>query len=486
MPGDYRMRFYKVILALFDIFLVNIGFIVSFWVKFVWSEEENSAPFKVKLFGTLIPQNNLDPYIHLIPWISAVAFIIFYMFDLYSNWRRKSLTHLLSAIFLSIISLSLITMAITFWYRGFAFPRSVLIVAAAVQVFAFAISRTSIWYFAKRFYGKRQVVIIDAELENGLNLVEKFLRHAVGWFIVKDFILLNDWKTSKSRIDSADVVLIGANVHRQEKAEIISFCAKYGKEVLVVPELYELFILGAESQQIDDLLVLSIQPPKLTPAQLFTKRIFDLVFSGLLLVLLSPVMLLVGLGVRYTSPGPVIFKQERLGRNGVPYTIYKFRSMVNNAEKISGPVLATSKDPRITRFGSWIRATRLDEIPQLFNVFKGDMSLVGPRPERSFFIQQFQKTLADYSYRMSVKPGITGLAQVMAKYSTTAEDKLRFDLMYVRGYSFGLDIKILLQTLFVVFRGEQAAGVTKKDAKQREELVKSFNYGYLTDIKYKK
>ncbi|WP_306737928.1 sugar transferase, partial [Acinetobacter baumannii] len=118
-----------------------------------------------------------------------------------------------------------------------------------------------------------------------------------------------------------------------------------------------------------------------------------------------------------------------MGKNGHRYMIYKFRSMVEGAENLTGPIFATDKDPRITYFGRFIRATRLDELPQLFNVLKGDMSLVGPRPERRFFIEQFEQTIRDYTYRMSVKPGITGLAQVMAKYSTHTEDKLRFDLM---------------------------------------------------------
>jgi lipopolysaccharide/colanic/teichoic acid biosynthesis glycosyltransferase len=149
--------------------------------------------------------------------------------------------------------------------------------------------------------------------------------------------------------------------------------------------------------------------------------------------------------------------------------------MVNDAEKKTGPVLAADKDPRITPIGHFIRATRIDELPQLINVLKGDMSLVGPRPEREFFIRQFEKDMPNYKYRMTVKPGITGLAQVMANYSTTVEDKLRFDLMYIRNYSFANDIKILLQTIRVVLQREQAKGVQDQKV-NRDELLKMFGY----------
>lgn len=168
-----------------------------------------------------------------------------------------------------------------------------------------------------------------------------------------------------------------------------------------------------------------------------------------------------------TSSGPAIYKQERIGLNGKPYWIYKFRSMIQDAEKITGPVLAENNDSRITAIGKFIRAIRLDELPQLLNVLKGEMSLIGPRPEREFFISQYMETLPYYSYRLSVKPGITGLAQVLAYYSTTAEDKLRFDLLYVRNYSFSMDMKILFQTLQVVLQRDRAQG-----------LVKNSDYGY--------
>ncbi|WP_236692673.1 sugar transferase [Aneurinibacillus tyrosinisolvens] len=454
------MRFYKAIFSIFDLFLVNIGFLLAFWLK----------------FGFDVPDYNWKPYVNLLPWISLAALILFYMFDLYSNWRRKNIYNLVYSIVLSIGLLSIFTMALTFWYRGFAFPRSVILLSTVLQILLFVVIRSLIWWGAKQRYGRRKVLIIDENVKSGISFAQKFLQHTAGWFIIHDFLAVQQWKEMISVISEVDVVLLSPALNKEDKAEILSHCAKYGKEVLVVPELFELFILDAEPQQIDDMLVLSIQPPGLSPAQLFIKRLFDTIVSGIMLALLSPIMLVLYILIPLTSKGPAIFKQERLGRDGREYLIYKFRSMVHNAENNTGPVLAVDRDPRITSLGRFIRATRLDEIPQLFNVLKGDMSLVGPRPERAFFIKQFQELFPDYAYRMSVKPGITGLAQVMAKYSTTVEDKLRFDLMYVRNYSLALDIKILLQTIRVVLRGEQAAGVKPYDSTYQKELLKLFGH----------
>ncbi|WP_051330858.1 sugar transferase [Aneurinibacillus terranovensis] len=456
MNTSFKMRVYKFFLSISDILIINLGFALAYCFK----------------FGFQVPRYNLEPYLIILPWLSIGAFIIFYLFDLYSNWRRKSLYNLLYSVVMSILILIVFTMALTFWYRGFSFPRSVILLSALFNLPLFTVNRSLIWLFAKKKYGERKVLIIGKTKEAGLSIAEKFLQHAQGWFVLQGFHSVHEWAALATRIEQVDVILLSSDLNQQEKAEVISYCAKFGKEVLVVPELFELFILNSEPQQIDDMLVLSIQPPKLNPSQLFTKRFFDVVISGLLLILLSPIMVFTYLGVVLTSEGPGIFKQERLGRNGKPYIIYKFRSMVFNAEKKTGPVLATDNDSRITPFGRFIRSTRLDEIPQLFNVLKGNMSLVGPRPEREFFIEQFKAEIPDYTYRMSVKPGITGLAQVMAKYSTTAEDKLRYDLMYVRNYSFGLDLKILLQTIRVIFHRDQAGGVKTLNQKDRELFLK--------------
>lgn len=462
----FKARMSNVILVLVDILLINLGFAIAFWLKFGFSSFEE------------LPEFNFKPYQTLIPWLSVTVVIIFYMFDLYTDWRRKSVYNLIYTIGLAIITFTLVTIALTFWYRGFAFPRSVILIACFCQFILVSMNRYLQWLMSKYLFGRKKVLIVGNEFESGLQVASKILEHSKGWFIVQDFALCAQKDLLLEKIQQVDVVLLSSSIKKQDTAEIISQCAKWDKEVLLVPDLFELFILHSEPQQIDDMLVLSIKPPKLTANQRLVKRIFDLSFSLVMLILVSPVMLLLYIIIPLNSKGPAIYSQERLGRNGKPYQIYKFRSMYTDAEKKTGPVLATERDPRITTIGRFIRATRLDELPQLFNVLKGDMSLIGPRPERKFFIDQFKGTLPDYTYRMSVKPGVTGLAQVLAKYGTTVEDKLRFDLMYVRTYSFALDIKILLQTIRVVLQREQANGVSEKDQEQEKRRILTSIFGH--------
>ena len=192
---------------------------------------------------------------------------------------------------------------------------------------------------------------------------------------------------------------------------------------------------------------------------LFTKRLLDLAAATVGLVFAIPLMLLTALAVRLDSPGPVFFRQERLGRGGKPFTLWKLRSMVTDAEAQSGAVWAVEGDPRITRVGRFIRKTRLDELPQLWNVLVGDMSLVGPRPEREMFVKQLLETCPFYEQRLVVRPGLTGWAQVRAPYASSFEEsveKLKYDLYYIKNMSLFLDISILLSTARIVLLGRGA------------------------------
>jgi lipopolysaccharide/colanic/teichoic acid biosynthesis glycosyltransferase len=182
-----------------------------------------------------------------------------------------------------------------------------------------------------------------------------------------------------------------------------------------------------------------------------------------------PLLAITGLAVRLSSPGPVIFAQERVGLYGRVFTLYKLRTMVIDAEEESGPVFSTEADDRVTKVGRLLRAARLDELPQLYNVLRGELSIVGPRPERPFFVDQFQQLMPEYKLRHLVKPGITGLAQVYGHYATNTHDKLRYDLYYLSDYSLFLDLRILLLTIPTLFNREAAKGVREKNA-EREPI----------------
>ena len=189
------------------------------------------------------------------------------------------------------------------------------------------------------------------------------------------------------------------------------------------------------------------------------KRMFDLIFSSLLLVATAPVMLATALLIRLESPGPILYRQVRIGQYGQPFTIFKFRSMRQDAEKDGRPQWAQQNDDRTTRVGRFIRRARIDELPQIFNVFMGDMSFVGPRPERPYFVSELKKDVPYYAARHNIKPGITGWAQVRYSYGASLEDaleKLQYDLYYVKNHSLFLDLMILLQTVQVVLLGKGA------------------------------
>ena len=195
---------------------------------------------------------------------------------------------------------------------------------------------------------------------------------------------------------------------------------------------------------------------RLTPIMRIFKRFFDLVFSIFGILATLPLMPLIALTIKVTSRGPVFFRQRRVGYADKPFFIYKFRTMKNDAEKTTGAVWAQENDPRIAKGREILRKTRLDEIPQLFNVIKGDMSFVGPRPERQEFVEKLEKTIPYYTNRHCVKPGITGWAQVKYPYGASEEDaleKLRYDLFYIKNYTPSLDFLIILETIKVVLFG---------------------------------
>ena len=218
----------------------------------------------------------------------------------------------------------------------------------------------------------------------------------------------------------------------------------------IFPSTFDITIGKLRHINIHDTPLIEVKQNPNEPFERFMKRIFDVSSSAVGLLLSSPIMILVSIAIKLTSKGPAFFVQERVGQNGVPFGLFKFRTMVHNAEELIGATLAIPNDPRVTYIGRFLRRFRLDELPQLWNVIKGDMSFVGPRPERPVFVEGFQKTVPSYTERHKVKPGLTGLAQVRSFYDTSPENKVKYDLAYIYNYSLSLDLLILLETLKVI------------------------------------
>lgn len=263
----------------------------------------------------------------------------------------------------------------------------------------------------------------------------------------------------QSCADKYDLIFIGAELDISAKEQIICYGRSAKKQMFIVPTMYEMACKNTSLIIADDIPMQRITRLLLTAEQKILKRMLDIAVSIPAIIILLPLMALTAVAIKADSKGPVIYSQERVGQYGKTFKVYKFRSMKQDAEAQSGPVLAKEGDSRITKVGRFIRATRIDELPQLFNVLKGEMSIVGPRPERPFFVEQFIKEKPEYAYRHNVKPGITGLAQIAGKYNTTAYDKLIYDLIYIQEVSIKTDLIIMLQTLKVLITKESTEGV---------------------------
>jgi exopolysaccharide biosynthesis polyprenyl glycosylphosphotransferase len=223
--------------------------------------------------------------------------------------------------------------------------------------------------------------------------------------------------------------------------------------VSLVPSPFEIIIGKAQQRRVHDIPIIDFLREPMGNGGRAVKRAMDLFGAVLLALMVLPVLLATAAAIKIVAPGPIFFKQTRVGRNGKVFSIFKFRTMIVDAEKLTGAVLAQKDDPRIYPLGRFLRKTRIDELPQLLNILAGHMSFVGPRPERPEFVSQFRQEIPGYGERLRVKPGVTGLAQVSGFYETTAENKLKFDLAYIYNYSVVLDLKILLETVKVVLTG---------------------------------
>lgn len=227
--------------------------------------------------------------------------------------------------------------------------------------------------------------------------------------------------------------------------------------VFTIPDMYEILIAQAQLEHLDGIPVFRLSGYARQPVGAW-KRIMDIVLALVFGLISLPLALLAAVGIKIDSPrSPILFRQERIGQGGKVFELLKLRTMIPDAEELTGPVMAEENDSRVTGIGRVLRKTRIDELPQLWNVLKGDMSFIGPRPERPVFVDEFRKQMPGYDFRHRIKTGITGLAQVEGKYSTPADDKLRFDLLYAKTMSPLKDIQILLHTLKVMIMRDKAS-----------------------------
>ena len=253
--------------------------------------------------------------------------------------------------------------------------------------------------------------------------------------------------------------VIFCGVPEDMRDSLLCFCYENSLTAYISPDVSDILIRGAEDIRLFDTPLILCRGFGITPEKLFLKRCFDIVFSAVMLVVLSPVMLIAALAVLICDGAPVIYKQKRLTRDGKIFDVYKFRSMVREAEKNGIPQLSAGNDSRVAPVSSILRKFRIDELPQLVNILKGDMSVVGPRPERPELAAEYEKEMPQFRYRLKVKAGLTGYAQVTGRYDTSPADKLKMDLMYIENYSFLMDLRMILMTVkAVIFPAGSSTG----------------------------
>lgn len=258
------------------------------------------------------------------------------------------------------------------------------------------------------------------------------------------------------KIDRFDSIII-CDVPARLRNDLLKYSYQQNKSIYVVPKISDIVIRSASDITYFDSPIIKCSATGLTFEQRIFKRIIDVIGSSLGLLITSPLFLLVALSIKLTDGGPVFYRQRRCSKDLKPFDILKFRSMVVDAEK-NGPQPAVDNDNRITKVGKVIRALRIDELPQLINILKGDMSIVGPRPERIEHVEKYSEEIPEFVCRYKVKGGLTGYAQVFGKYNTSAYNKLKMDLIYIQNYSLALDFKLILMTVKILFKKESTEG----------------------------
>ena len=334
-----------------------------------------------------------------------------------------------------------------------------------VELTVIDIGVTLVWSFAvngifRKLFPPRDILVLFQEYDPS-DFMKKIKTRGDRFNIKASMNVELGWEEITREILQFDAVFL-CDIHSPLRNQLVKFCYANGIRSYITPKISDIIIRSSEMMHLFDTPLLLSRNNGFSFEQKFVKRVMDVIISVIMLVITSPIMLVTAVAIKLYDGGPVFFCQERCTIDGRVFMIHKFRSMVEDAEKDGEVIPASDDDERITPIGKFIRKTRIDELPQFIDILKGDMSVVGPRPERVEHVEQYTKEVPEFAYRLKVKGGLTGYAQVYGKYNTTAYDKLKLDLMYIQNYSFLLDLKLLIMTVKIVFVKESTEGFEDK------------------------
>jgi len=452
-----------------DALAIEAAFLLSYWVRF----HSPLTPF----FGVELGVPPLDAYVYGSFFVISAWLLLLQSRGLY---RTRRTVHFSEEFFpvVRVVALGmLIVMAAAFFYRAFSFSRIVFGLLAVFSVLLISAGRFIVMKMEQRRYSRgrdiKHVVIVGSN-PTAARIYEAIAHNPSLGFRVHGFFSTGG-KGAMARMKARYLGRIGKVsdfVHRnridlvlvaltyKEHAlllELIKDCEGVNVEILMVPDMVDMMTSRVRVTELEGIPFLQVREAALSTWNRILKRTFDIVVASAVLLIASPFILFIAFLVKVTSPGPVFYVQERVGLDGGSFNVMKFRTMRADAEKETGPVWAKKDDPRTTRIGRFLRRFSLDEIPQLINVLRGEMSIVGPRPERPYFVERFKKQIPKYLDRHRVKTGMTGWAQVNGlRGNAPIEERTKYDVYYVENWSLVFDLKIIFKTLRAVLVGGDA------------------------------
>ncbi|MEA4871414.1 MAG: sugar transferase [Synergistaceae bacterium] len=425
----------------------SITLIVSCCFAFVWTEYYSSVI--------------TNPFFRKGNWALVFLYMVLYHLftNLYGGYRigTERITDIVYSNWLTIVIVNSVTyLQISLIGRRFQdpFPLWALLCLQLLIVPIWSLCVNRIYF--KMFKPKQLICLYNGD--DPSRIIDRFISRPDKFNISKTIRVYPGNSDFYAQLSDSDGVLI-YNIPDEKSAEILKHCVEKGIRYYLVPSLGDIILRTSDIIYLEDIPLLMSKNEGLYLGQRILKRTFDIFFSVIFLVVFSPLMTLAALAIKLCDGGPIFYTQERCTERAKKFNILKFRTMIIKAEEDGVARLAQEDDPRVTPVGKYLRQFRLDELPQLINILKGEMSFVGPRPERPEFIELYKEKLPEFDFRLSVKSGLTGFAQVLGKYNTTPEEKLKLDLIYIQTYSFLLDIKILLMTLKAVFSKESSQGI---------------------------